>query len=82
MLYSSGARSVFQWAKDILSSSDFPSVLASGKIETSDPNELNEAFLTAELRLTDLPSTMNSGLAAEEVQRKPFARPKGPGRRR
>ncbi|KAI0928660.1 hypothetical protein AcW2_004599 [Taiwanofungus camphoratus] len=82
MLYSSGARSVFQWAKDILSSSDFPSVLASRKIETSDPNELNEAFLTAELRLTDLPSTMNSGLAAEEVQRKPFARPKGPGRRR
>jgi twinfilin-like protein len=94
MVYSSGASSVFQAAKAILSPSlsssshPIPSHLASRKIETSDPKELNEAYLITELGLLGTgPSTSgeNSGaVTPREVgeEKKPFARPKGPARRR
>ena len=82
MLYSSGASGVFQSAKLILEGS--PSVLASRKVETSDPKELNEAYLRAELGHEG--SSGNPSGAATPVERieekKPFAKPKGPGRRR
>ncbi|KAG6891321.1 hypothetical protein C0992_008775, partial [Termitomyces sp. T32_za158] len=49
---------------------------ASRKIETSDPSELDEAYLKAELGFDVLPLES----AAEE--KKPFARPRGPARKR
>jgi len=83
MLYSSGARGVFASAKAILDS-ESSSVLASKKIETSDPKEVNEAFIRAELGVEG-ESTPGGGAGTPSLiddEKKPFARPKGPGRRR
>ncbi|EMD38353.1 hypothetical protein CERSUDRAFT_48335 [Gelatoporia subvermispora B] len=77
MLYSSGSSSVLQSAKEIVSSVGGASSLASRKIETSDPKEINEQFLISELGLT---STVS--VAPDATEKKAFARPKGPGRRR
>ena len=73
MIYSSGSPAVYQTAKALLSALDPPVSLAARKIETSDPKELDEAFLQAELGATPAPAA-----AAKQT----FARPKGPGRRR
>jgi twinfilin-like protein len=51
MLYSSGAIGVYKIAKSLLSATASSSVLASKKIETSDPKEIDEAFVKAELGL-------------------------------
>ncbi|KAF8654072.1 hypothetical protein AX16_003605 [Volvariella volvacea WC 439] len=80
MLYSSGSSSVFQTAKSLFSESTHRSRLASRKVETSDPNELTEACLRAELGLVD-ENTSAVGTDARE-EKKGFARPKGPARRR
>jgi len=55
MIYSSVARGVFATAKSLFSTirvtsgSSSPSVLSPRRIETSDPKEINEAFIRAEL---------------------------------
>ena len=93
MLYSSGASGVFASAKSIITAaSSSASVLASRKIETSDPKELDEAYLRAELGIGaggaggSVPgSAPGSGAGTPSLRdedKKPFARPKGPGRRR
>jgi len=82
MLYSSGSSSVFQSAKDILSSSQSTSTLASRKIETSDPAELNENYLASELGLNSATPLGSSVAPVQDVEKRPFARPKGPGRKR
>ncbi|KAJ3516718.1 hypothetical protein NLJ89_g945 [Agrocybe chaxingu] len=61
MLYSSGSASTYQAAKDILATSPRTANLASRKIETSDPNELDEALLKLELGFPT-PSSMSSTL--------------------
>ncbi|KZT11309.1 actin depolymerizing protein [Laetiporus sulphureus 93-53] len=82
MLYSSASRSVFEVAKNIISSSDSSSTVASRKIETSDPTELNESFLALELGLQNDPNAGTSTAPLPDAEKKAFARPKGPGRRR
>ena len=74
MIYSSSATSVYQSAKSL----SLP--LASRKIETSDPKEIDESFLRTELGLATSESTDSS--ARKEEEKKPFARPRGPGRKR
>jgi len=65
MIYSSGASSVLAIAKD-------NGVTVVRKVETSDPKEVNEAFIRGELGLNNLSSGDD---------KKPFARPRGPARR-
>lgn len=75
MVYSSGSSSTFVTAKSLFSTST--SSLATRKIETSDPTELDEGYLESELGIG------SDGKASAPVeQQKPFARPKPPGRRR
>jgi twinfilin-like protein len=78
MLYSTGSATTFQAVKNILNSSSFLISVQSRRIETSDPQELNEAFLIAELGLD---ANKESGIVAVDGS-KAFARPKGPPRRR
>lgn len=81
MIYSSGSSSVFLAAKAILP----PGALASRKIETSDPGEINEQLLRTELGLAgDETPTTTSGTkdSGNGDEKKPFARPTGPGRKR
>lgn len=86
MVYSSGAAGLFVSAKSIFTAeSSSSSVLATRRIETSDPKELGEAYLITGLGLgtgtTDVEGDSGAGTPQEE-DKKPFARPKGPGRRR
>ena len=74
MIYSSSATSVYQTAKSL----SLP--LANRKIETSDPKEVDESFLRAELGLATGETTDTA--AKKDEEKKPFARPKGPGRKR
>ncbi|KAF8201637.1 hypothetical protein BJ912DRAFT_946001 [Pholiota molesta] len=76
MLYSSGSTTTYQAAKQILASLTPAVTLAARKIETSDPKELDEAYLTAELGLS------SSDNAPVSNPPKAFSRPKGPPRRR
>ncbi|OCH95057.1 actin depolymerizing protein [Obba rivulosa] len=78
MLYSSGSSSVLQSAKEVISSLGSASTLASRKIETSDPKEINEQFVISELGLASASTTA----PVDTVEKKAFARPKGPGRKR
>jgi twinfilin len=86
MVYSSGASSVFLAAKNVLLASS-PAVdirIASRKIETSDPAEINEGFLIAELGLEKLSKGQDEahGTYMKKDDQKLFPRPRGPGRRR
>ncbi|CAA7267890.1 unnamed protein product [Cyclocybe aegerita] len=78
MLYSSGSTSTYQAAKDILATSPSTANLASRKVETSDPNELDEALLKLEMGYTN----EEASTSATGFHPKGFARPKGPPRRR
>jgi len=78
MLYSSGSGSTYTSVKGILASKKPPVPLASRKIETSDPKEVDEAFLKAELGR----SSEGSAVDTNSPVAKPFAKPRGPGRRR
>ncbi|TBU35777.1 hypothetical protein BD311DRAFT_680384 [Dichomitus squalens] len=82
MLYSSAVLFVVKEVKEFLSSTGSTSTLSSRKVETSDPSELDEKYLVSELGLAgaDVPTSAASG-PAEGGDRKPFARPKGPGRK-
>lgn len=80
MLYSSCSLATFLAAKAILSS--YPtSTVASRKIETSDPQELDEAFLVSYLDLDIAAPVASVSGHTNTSEKKPFARPKGPGRR-
>ena len=76
MLYSTGSATTFQAVKNVLNA--FPINIQSRRIETSDPLELNEAYLRTELGLD---ADKESDIAAVDT-RKAFARPKGPPKRR
>lgn len=85
MIYSSGVSGVFAHVKTILPPATSASALANRKIETSDPGELGEAFFIAELGLSGNMEGGEGGSGAAtpiDEEKKPFARPKGPGRRR
>jgi twinfilin-like protein len=75
MVYSSGATSVFQKVKSLLSSSS--SILSPRKIESTDPKELTEEFLVGELGFGQVNDNAVNG-----IPKTSFSRPKGPGRRR
>jgi twinfilin-like protein len=78
MVYASGATGVYQTAKMLLEGST--SVLATRKLETSDPREIDEAHLRMALGYGQSQVTGSSTSTVSE--KKPFARPKGPGRKR
>lgn len=57
--------------------------LSKRKVQTSDPTELNESFLVADLELDDKSVRGDAQpSSSSETQKQPFAKPKGPGRRR
>lgn len=74
MVYASGVSSAFTHARSLLPAGS----LANRKVETSDPGELDEAYLKSELGIGEGGSTP----VTEVEEKKAFARPKGPGRRR
>lgn len=60
MLYSSGSGAVYRTASSLLSSIDGASPLATRKVETSDPKEINKTFLTNELASSSTSSSSSS----------------------
>ncbi|KAF8636544.1 hypothetical protein AX17_003356 [Amanita inopinata Kibby_2008] len=78
MLYSSGSLSTFRAGKGIILASSPMAYIASRKIETSDPKELDGAHLKAMLGLEEVVDIAGN---AREDDRKSFARPKGPTRK-
>ncbi|PCH38158.1 actin depolymerizing protein [Wolfiporia cocos MD-104 SS10] len=84
MLYSSGCAVLVNQAKEILAASGSESKVASRRVETSDPSELDGSFLALSLGLTDGAEAGNPRAAAPTAagEKAAFARPKGPGRRR
>ncbi|KAF9453252.1 actin depolymerizing protein [Macrolepiota fuliginosa MF-IS2] len=85
MLYSSGSGSTLRWIKELLASTAPTAQLASRKIETSEPQELTEEYIIEELGLKDSEDAEDSGggvgWKSSDVQ-KPFAKPRGPPKRR
>ncbi|KAG6850597.1 hypothetical protein H0H93_011265 [Arthromyces matolae] len=73
MIYSSAVSTTYEAAKMLLADASATTRVASRKIETSDPIELDEAFLKTELGLDGeiLPS-------GNSVEKRAFARPRGP----
>ncbi len=83
MLYSSAILVVVKEVKDFLAAARSTSTLAPRRVETSDPTELDEKYLVTELGWTGVDApTSTVGSTTEGVGRQPFARPKGPGRKR
>lgn len=86
MLYSSGMLLLFQQVKALLEPS--PANLVTRKVETSDPKEINEAFLRsvlgASLSAGQSAATVGSPTATSPpvAEEKGFARPRGPVRKR
>lgn len=60
MVYSTGSGSVYRAAGSLLSSIEGASPLATRKVETSDPKEVNKTFLTDELASSSTPSSSSS----------------------
>ncbi|KAF7359293.1 Protein tyrosine kinase [Mycena sanguinolenta] len=81
MTYASGFNAAYIVAQTLLA--DSPSPLHSRKIETSTPAEIDEAYLRSELDFSSGHGTPGSGTAtpANDEEKKPFARPRGPKRR-
>jgi len=80
MIYASASNAVYHSAKALLDGST--SVLATKKVETSDPKEIGEAYLRDKLGFEQR-NVDNVKSRSAEVPRetKPFAKPRGPGRR-
>ncbi|KAK0225231.1 actin depolymerizing protein [Armillaria nabsnona] len=78
MLYSTSAYPIYMVAKTLLP----PDTVAPRRIETSDPKEITEDYLKIELKLTSDNSVPNASEALDGGEKKPFAKPKGPNRRR
>ncbi|RDB21542.1 Twinfilin [Hypsizygus marmoreus] len=86
MIYSSGVTSTYLAGQKLLLETSPAVHFASRKIETSVPGEIDEAHLIAELGFQDgsiegrkLPDI---SAALKDGSEKPFARPKGPARKR
>ncbi|KAF5386823.1 hypothetical protein D9615_001623 [Tricholomella constricta] len=87
MIYSSGVLTTYLAVKGFLVETSPTAYLAPRKVETSDPRELDEAHLKTELGLDIAsvgaqPAAGSSNLAREGDEKKAFARPKGPARKR
>ena len=83
MLYSSANLVMVKEAKDYLNNSGTTSTFSPRKVETSDPTELDEKYFVAELGWAGPEApTSAAGVPAADAEKKPFARPKGPGRKR
>ncbi|KAI0693281.1 actin depolymerizing protein [Cytidiella melzeri] len=86
MLYSCSTVSVSRQASKLLE--DSPSKLLTRKVQTSDPKELNEAFLRADLasvlESSDPATPGGSGTSTpvHHADKPAFARPRGPARKR
>ena len=80
MIYSSGKLSTYLDAKKVLESEGSSTKIVERKIETSDPAELDEKYLALELGRGS--TATPSAAAPIPDEKKPFARPKGPGRKR
>ncbi|RPD66332.1 actin depolymerizing protein [Lentinus tigrinus ALCF2SS1-7] len=83
MLYSSASLVTVNEVKDYLKNMGTTSTFSPRKLETSDPTEVNEQFLVSELGWAgpEAPTSTAGGPTAS-AEKKPFARPKGPGRKR
>ncbi|EIN07507.1 actin depolymerizing protein [Punctularia strigosozonata HHB-11173 SS5] len=80
MVYSSAFLSTYNAARALLGET----VLSARKVQTSDPREIDEAFLRAELGFSPAaaaPVSEKAGGGAASSEKKPFARPSRPGRR-
>jgi len=87
MVYSSGVSSTYAEGKLILNSLSPPIAIASRKIETASPEDLNEAYLRDELESVSPSNDERETERSKEKQRdgqetRLFAKPRGPGRRR
>jgi len=82
MLYSCGTVAVGRHVNKLLEGSLTKPL--SRRIETSDPKEINEAFLQTELEsaLGASATQTSSGTATPVREDKPFAKPRGPARKR
>jgi len=86
MLYSAGSGTTHQRIQEWFASTILTTHFSPRKIETSDPRELTEEYIVEELGLEDsdpekLGSNSGGPSGVNEVS-KPFARPRGPPRRR
>ncbi|KAG0705296.1 actin depolymerizing protein [Suillus ampliporus] len=84
MLYSSAAMSTYLAVKDFLAETGSTFPLATKRIETSDPTELDEAFIKAGLNIDEPAGIVanNNGARQDDPAKPSFARPRGPARRR
>lgn len=84
MLYSSAAMSTYLAAKDFFAETGSIFPLATKRIETSDPAELDEAFLKAGLNHDGSAGAIvnNNSARQDDPAKSSFAKPKGPVRRR
>lgn len=82
MIYSSAVLSTHRAGKSLLG--DAAEFVVERKIETSEPQDINEEFLKFELGLSaSTPATSGAATpAVADEEKKAFARPKGPGRKR
>lgn len=78
MIYASSAYAFYRGAKNLLQTSSPTTELSARRVETSDPEEINEAFLISQLDYTPVDQPQ----PAAESAPKGFAKPKGPPRRR
>ncbi|KAI0065422.1 actin depolymerizing protein [Artomyces pyxidatus] len=78
MLYSSGSSSVYLTAKSFLPAG----LLATRKVETSSPSEIDAAYLQAEIGHSSNDSSRVATPNSGSEDKKAFSRPKGPPRRR
>ncbi|EIW85446.1 actin depolymerizing protein [Coniophora puteana RWD-64-598 SS2] len=81
MTYSAGSGSVARAIETILKDNGSAFVVSKRKIETSDPAEVDEAFLKS-LYEFNAPRSAGGGAVPEVKPDRGFARPKGPARRR
>ncbi|KAG1748929.1 actin depolymerizing protein [Suillus paluster] len=82
MLYSSAAMSTYLAVKDFLAETGSTFPLATKRVETSDPMELDEAFIKAGLNLDGPASTVANNARQDDPAKPSFAKPRGPARRR
>ncbi|KAG5634571.1 hypothetical protein H0H81_001496, partial [Sphagnurus paluster] len=85
MVYSTGALSTYMAIKAILGEDSPNAHLASRKIQSSDPKELSEAYLRAELGLDanfEQSVAIGTSTARDGEEKKAFQRPRGPARKR
>lgn len=80
MMYSSGSLAVRLKAKEYLTSGS--SILAERRVEISDPTEVTEDLISSTIGISADGQITPSGGSTSTEEKKSFARPKGPGRKR